>query len=582
MTKLLMPIGGVEKLPTDCWQLVFHHLNNDDLKAVSLVCKDFLTDSNLVKKSLNVIHPDVSMLSQQLKRFTQLKTIDFSRLQGGDLDGAIREVARSKLSLESLTFCREATFKTESLRELGSNSNLLKTLNRFDTECRNDNDLEVIANSFMNLEHVSIGHCPTKRNPSPYIPSDSGVIFLASKLKLLNTICIKGGHGISDDSIVALSLNCVFLNDVTIYGSGSEITETGIGRLLRNRPNLEALFISGINQDPSEITIENSISHAKSLTSLSFMGMSVSDKLLMEIAKAKLPLKDLQLAFCRNCSASGLLTVLTNNLRNLTMYCTKVDMDMVVLNGNIRNLTRIVIFGCANNLTKSTLFLLPTKCPSLVEMKIQDVKLELDGGAEIISLCKNHNIQNLQLGFKAGITSDELLQLFVLRSPNLRVLDLSYCHQVTSKGIEAVLKNCKFITNLKLRGYRKSMIIEADSELSELNLKVLELTSSYIDDEGLGVIARKCPRLMYLHLWCCNNVTTRGIKNAVGNINTLTDLRLTYCNEVKSGELLEWMLSTGSLASLKRITIPQRMDATEEQREELLRRGCIFSHLMQF
>ncbi|OMP05573.1 Leucine-rich repeat, cysteine-containing subtype [Corchorus olitorius] len=574
-SKLLKVGDGVEKLSTDCWQLVFHRLNNDELKAVSLVCKDFLTNSNLVKKSLDVVNPNVNILSQHLKRFPELKTIDFSAFRG-DFDEAIREVARSGLSLESLTFGEEATFKTESLRELGSNSNSLKTLNCFETECLNDNDLVVIANSFMNLEELSIGHynLNSKQNIS-----SNGIEILASRLKVLKTISLDGLQDISDQCLIALSVNCVFLKDVSIFCSAGinnvRVTEYGIGILLRNRTNLEALCISDINQDPSEITIENSISHAKSLTSLGFTDMRISDKLLMEIAKAKLPLKDLDLSFCTNFTASGLLSVLTSNtLRKLAiMDCTKVDMDMVVLNGNIGNLTHIEF---SNNLTKSTLFLLPTKCPSLVQMNIDDV--ELVGGAENLSLCKNHNIQNLHLRLTDD-DDDELLQLFVLRFPNLRVLALTYCDKVTSKAIEAILKRCKFITSLKLRQYRKSMIIEADSELSELNLEILELTDSYIDDEGLGVIARKCPRLMYLYLWRCKNVTTRSIKNAVQNIKTLTDLHLSDCNKVNSGELLEWMLSTGSLASLKQITLPlhREMDATEEQREEFLRRGCMLS-----
>ncbi|OMP07594.1 F-box/LRR-repeat protein [Corchorus olitorius] len=92
MPKLLEPAAGAENLSSDCWQSVFDHRNQRHLKAVSLASKDFLTNSNLVKKRFNVIHPDVKVLSQHLKRFTQVKEINVSRFQG-DLNEAIREVA---------------------------------------------------------------------------------------------------------------------------------------------------------------------------------------------------------------------------------------------------------------------------------------------------------------------------------------------------------------------------------------------------------------------------------------------------------------------------------------------------------
>lgn len=73
---------------------------------------------------------------------------------------------------------------------------------------------------------------------------------------------------------------------------------------------MEALSVGEINRSRSTISIKNSITHAKALTSLKFFGMRVSDKLLDTIAKEKLPWKKFEIRFCMNFTVSGLHMVL--------------------------------------------------------------------------------------------------------------------------------------------------------------------------------------------------------------------------------------------------------------------------------
>ncbi|XVF24430.1 hypothetical protein REPUB_Repub13aG0127200 [Reevesia pubescens] len=586
-SKLLKPMEGAENLSTDCLQLIFNHLNDDSLKTVSVACKDFLTYSNLSKQSLKVIHPKISMLSAHLKRFRELKRIDLSDFRG-DIDGAILQIAHSGLSLEALDLsCRKA-FKIESLTELGSNSKMknLKVLNFHWTRYSNlhfKTHLVAIANLFPNLQELNIGHYYNYdgmwEDNSPQFPNDYGVEFLGSKLRLLKKISISGVP-FSDRSLVSLSSNCVFLKDVTIICCiNSGVTENSVGLLLRNRPNLEALSIGHVKMDSSQstITIENSISHVKALTSLQFIAMDVSDMLLIAIAKAKLRLKKFGLMFCNNFTVAGLLMVLSNYQLNelcIDRASNIVDVDReLLLSGGVGKITHIEISQC--HLTNSTFFLLITKCPSLVDIKLY--KTALDGqlldGDNYIPLSKNHKIRNLYLRYCE--ISDELAKQFGLIFPNLKVLDLSFCYQITSTGIGAVLKSCMYIKKLILRGYSKAKMIEEDnSELPELNLEDLTLSWSLIDDEGLAAIAKKCPKLVSLDLSFCINVTTAAIKQIVKNITTLNCLDMCVSNNINCGDLLEWMLSTGNLASLKKIYVGHNY-FTEEQRDEFLNHDCL-------
>ncbi|XP_022748103.1 uncharacterized protein LOC111297735 [Durio zibethinus] len=512
-----MEAGAI--LPIDYWQSIFSHLDHDGLEAVSLVCKDFLIISNIYKHSLQVIHPGVDMLSKQLNRFKQLKNINLKPFTG-DLDEVILEIARSDISLQVLDICHQDGLKAESLKELGSNSKM-KILKVFNCLMRNsnlqDNDLVVIANSFPNLEELDLrifnflpNNCLANDSCSPWFPTDFGVEILRN----------------------------------------NGVTEKGIAFLLRNKPNLEALSIGNIKMDSSQstITIENSISHAKALTSLEFSRMDVSDILLIAVAKAELRLTKFVLHFCKKFTVTGLLMVLSNyQLTKLGLVegdIADVDIELV-LSRDVSKLTHIEIKRC--QVTSSTLFLLSTRCPSLVEIRMKQIALvgQINDGGINFPLFKNHSVQNLS----------ETMQNYT--------------------GIEAILKSCKLIRKLILREYLKKKIIEADnSELPEVNLEDLSLSWTGIDDKGLAALAKRCPRLVSLEASHCDYVTTEGIKQIVNNITTLKYLYMRGCDGVKSGDLLEWMLATGNLASLKKIYLGQNT-FTEEQMDQFSHRGCL-------
>ncbi|OMO65338.1 Leucine-rich repeat, cysteine-containing subtype [Corchorus olitorius] len=584
MSKLLK-LGVAEGMPSECWELAFNRLNEDDLKSVSLVCKDFLATSNLVKKRLKPKHLDVTLLSRHLKRFTQLKEIDFRGFKG-NLDEAICEMARSSglVCLETLCFAGKS-FKTQSLRKLGSNPNMkknLKHLNCGGTKRLHDKDLVVIANLFPNLEQLNIKNF--RPTAGKHIFTDYGIESLASKLKVLKKLFIAGAHLFTDQSVIALSLNCAFLEHVVIHGlpkvnDSVKVTEHGIG-LLRNRPNLKHLSIARINKSLSNITIENSISHAKSLISLCFYCMDISDKLLMEIGKAKLQLKRFQIVFCRGFTGSGLCMLDYKYLHHLCIRnhfnAEILDLDEgireIILKGDdhVANLTCIDISSF--EVTTSTLFLLSTKCCSLVEIRFCGAKLS--GQDNNIPLSKNHKLQKLHLCHSDDIT-DELLEQIGHILPSLKLLSLDGCFRVTSRGIEAILKSCKYITELNLRGYTKAKMMEANSEVAQVNLEELILEDSAIDDEGLAVIATKCPQLVHINLRGCREVTTNGIKQMVKNIKTLRRFTVGSDSEKVSVELLEWMLSTGYLASLKEIRFPKQTILTKGLKEAFMDRGCI-------
>ncbi|XVF52172.1 hypothetical protein PTKIN_Ptkin04bG0243600 [Pterospermum kingtungense] len=541
-------MGALKIFPIDCWQIILKHLDDDGLEAVSLVCKDFLTISNILKDSLQVVHPDVGMLSKHLNRFKQLKKISFRQFTG-NMNKAILEIVRCDVSLDVLDILLFDSM-SELLKELDTNSKLAKNLKTLKLSCTlyrglTDDDLVVIANSFSNLEQLKFGKCSCRGR---CLATDYGYKILATKLKFLKKIHIIGTLKVTDRSLIALSRNCAFLKAVAINSSFQMgITENGIGILLGNRPNLEALRLGGFDWSRS--------------------AMKISDMLLNKIAKTKLPLKKLELSFCRNFTVGGLLMV--------SPYLTKLHIDVDIqpdlelfLNGDVDvgKLTHIVI-ECRRNVTYSSMMLLlSTKCPSLVEIKMEYAKFDGQDNNNNIGLPQNHNILNLCL-YRCKI-DDESLEQFALMFPNLRVVDLSFCQHLTTTGIEAMLKSCKFMRELRLKEIENlgTKLFTDNSQV--INLENLNLERTLIDDEGLAAIAKRCRRLVSLNLNYCTNVTMDGIKQLIKNFTTLCWLEMLP----HPSDVLEWMLSTGNFASLRKIRV---RFYTEVHAEKFLHHGCL-------
>ncbi|OMP09225.1 F-box/LRR-repeat protein [Corchorus olitorius] len=142
---------GDEKLPPESWQLIFNRLNEEDLKTVSLVWKNFLAYSDLIKESLYVIHPNINMLSQLLKQFTQLKTVNLTRFQGIEAILKSFKIIR-KLILKG--YQNSTIIKPDSdLLEVG-----LKGL-KLATSCIDDEGLAAIAKKYPQLQSVKLDKC---------------------------------------------------------------------------------------------------------------------------------------------------------------------------------------------------------------------------------------------------------------------------------------------------------------------------------------------------------------------------------------------------------------------------------------
>jgi hypothetical protein len=89
--------------------------------------------------------------------------------------------------------------------------------------------------------------------------------------------------------------------------------------------------------------------------------------------------------------------------------------------------------------------------------------------------------------------------------PNLQVLDLSHCCNISEVGICHVLRKCCKIRHLDLTFCSKVKLLGLNFKV--YNLEVLNLSYTTVDDEALFVISKSCRGLVQLSVKGCYIVT---------------------------------------------------------------------------
>jgi F-box/leucine-rich repeat protein 2/20 len=128
-------------------------------------------------------------------------------------------------------------------------------------------------------------------------------------------------------------------------------------------------------------------------------------------------------------------------------------------------------------------------------------------------------LKALYLGGNSWLTDESIIK-FASVFPNLQLLDLEYCHNI-SEGICQVLRKCCKIRHLNLARCWEVKLLGLSFAVS--NLEVLNLSCTKVDDETLYVISNNCRGLLQLLLEACDDVTEKGVKHVLENCTLLRD-----------------------------------------------------------
>ncbi|XP_050384434.1 uncharacterized protein LOC126801028 [Argentina anserina] len=563
-------------LPRECWEHIFNLLDHSShLAPLSLVSKQFLHITNRLLHTLKLsTPPPLSILPRLLHRFQSLKQLDLTAFKG-DTNPLLHRISLSGLNLVSLNISNQTSLPVNGLRMFSSRMVNLKSLDCSKVRFLHDSDLTLIAESFPLLQELDISYpefgpaTVTSGWKQPI--SDSGIYSLTVNLKSLRRINLSGNHFITDVSLVHLAKHCVLLTQVVIHGCDF-ITHNGVARLIRACGSLNSVLACGIGVSSLSLglgLLECARKSSEALCVIDFSDSVVSDELLCSVAEACFPMKKLVLSNCTGYTFAGLCFLVRHypllEYLDLEGADFLTDNEIFELSMSLGSITYINLSYCSR-ISGAALYTLARNCRvlngiTMVGTNVGDEELETDIvpnlGIKSLNFCKN-----ISMG-------DRFIANYVCFCPNLEMLDLSYCINITEDGIVDILKRCSRIRHLDISTCGLMENLSLDFEVPQL--EVLCAGGLRINDYGLAIIGNRCSRLHKLDLSGCLFVTANGVKEVVDGCKELRDINLSSCYKVGL-YIIPWMVF--SRPSLKRIIQPSGASVpTGSQRNHFLRHG---------
>ncbi|GAU35715.1 hypothetical protein TSUD_258900 [Trifolium subterraneum] len=450
-------------LPNECWESIFAFLNHSDedehnhccLKSLSLVSKHFLSITNAVQFSLNIYNPTRPFLYLLFKRFTNLTHLDFTCFRG-DLDALLSQISCFRLNLTSLKISNQYAIPANGLRAFSRKITTLTSLTCSNLVSFDSTDLNLIAECFPLLEELDLSYPLNFINSYSYL---LGVETLSTSLIKLRKINLTSHAYLNDQLLFQLFKNCKLLEEAVLLYC-CQITNAGIASALRKRPSLRSLSLSN-NKYAKHITLDfsDSLVSLRSLSCFDLLSLHISDELLSSIATIflSLPLRRLVLQNCTGYSYYGIYCLLYNcrsiqhlDLQNATFMNDQCVAQLSLFLGDLRS----VNLSKCSMLTHLALFVLARSCPSISEIKMEYTSIGkniVENSNSSMDFVVNPRLKSLYLAHNSRLRSESLI-MFASMFPNLQMLDLSYCYNISEESIYQVLKRCCKIRHLNLTG----------------------------------------------------------------------------------------------------------------------------------
>lgn len=142
--------------------------------------------------------------------------------------------------------------------------------------------------------------------------------------------------------------------------------------------------------------------------------------------------------------------------------------------------------------------------------------------------------------------TDDSISRIALSCPKLTELDISYCYEITHESLVLIGRNCPNLKVLKRNlmnwldpsqhqgivpdEYLNACPQDGEYEATAIansmpGLECLEIRFSKLTAKGLNSICQGCPKLEFLDLSGCANLTSRDIVNASSSLVHLKEIK---------------------------------------------------------
>ncbi|KAK2427116.1 F-box/LRR-repeat protein [Trifolium repens] len=431
-------------------------------------------------------------------------------------------------------------------------------------------DFVFITDCFPLLEQLDLSSpCSSYRRSNRFFSVEeppSLTLFKLRKVRLVRQCYI------NDQLLFHFFKNCKHLEEAIILFCDG-ITDAGIASALAQRPTLRSLSLSGKPFNNITSQFIDSLVSLKGLTCLDLCHSGISDDMLYSIAREGLPLTKLVLPYCYHYSYAGIICLLSKcrqSLQHLNLVNADFlnDQHVVEFSLLLSNLVFINLSGC-EMLTESALFALVRNCASLSEIQMERIgRKSVENPDSLMDFGVYPQFKSLNFANNPWL-SNEIIIKFASVFPNLQVLDLSNCGDISDESICQVLRCCK-IRYLNLAICKRVNFHGLNFEVSKL--EVLNLSSTKVDDETLNVISRNCCGLLQLKLKYCDYVTEKGVNQVIEKCTQMRKINLAHCGKLHNN-VVDSMLY--SRPSIRKIKAPKGYDLSDRKKKHFLHQGCI-------
>ncbi|GAQ79719.1 hypothetical protein KFL_000360340 [Klebsormidium nitens] len=257
------------------------------------------------------------------------------------------------------------------------------------------------------------------------------------------------------------------------------------------------------------------------------------------------------------------MTACANNLVQLNLYGTGVDDTAVAAIGRYcKGLERLSLAGC-HDVTDSGLKLLGEGCKRLQDLNVVRCWRVTDKGLAAIGEGCGATIKFLSLGFHTEV-HDRGMRALATSCPNLELLAVSDCNNMTDAGVRTVVRRCKWLRILKITACLqvKDVSLDLIGRLAT-SLEILELRSLIITDRAFSHLAAAggSPALKRIVLAGCPYITDKGLMSLAGQDSfSLRSVDVRHCREISTPALARFMVRCATL---------EQMDVDKGRTEEL-------------
>ncbi|KAJ5735411.1 uncharacterized protein N7483_000536 [Penicillium malachiteum] len=204
-------------------------------------------------------------------------------------------------------------------------------------------------------------------------------------------------------------------------------------------------------------------------------------------------------------------------------------------------------------------------CQNIVNFSLEGCKIDKASMHSFLS--HNLRLEHINLSGLRNVTKNSTMKIIAQSCPLLETLNVSWCHDITSKGLRKIIQSCEQLKDLRASEINAFQDEDLALEIFEGNkLERLIMGRTNLNDKCLKILMHGVNpeidlltnhpivtprRFRHLDLHRCPDVTDKGLKSLAFNVPDLEGLQVSKCPELTDESIIEIIRTTPVLSHLQ-------------------------------